>query len=83
MLEYFTDGVHLVCKPYSIENLHRMAKSLGLQSHWYHHSSTDLCHYDIPKRRKDDILNVCTIVPMREIVSIIRQATQQEHHAHT
>ena len=67
-LEYVTDGKrHLVCRPYSIDNLHRMADNLGIKRCWFHND-----HYDIPKRRIPEIEAICTIVGPRVIVRIIR-----------
>lgn len=68
-IEYFCDNYrHLVCKPYSIENLHKMAESLDLKRIWFHKT-----HYDIPKRRISEIQNKCVIVTTREILNIIRE----------
>ncbi len=65
---YFTDGKrHLVCIPYSIENLHTMAADLDIGRHWFHKN-----HYDIPKKRMDEIASKCTIVSSKDIVKIIR-----------
>lgn len=65
---YFTDGKrHLVCLPYSIENLHNMAADLGIGRHWFHKN-----HYDIPKKRMDEITSKCTLVSSKDIVKIIR-----------
>jgi hypothetical protein len=58
---------HLICYPYSIENLHRMAESLGINRCWFHKN-----HYDIPKRRKDEIEEQCYIVSTKMIVEIIK-----------
>ena len=72
-LEYVTDGRrHLVCRPYSVENLHTMAAQLGIGRHWFH--TGELAHYDIPVRRKDEVEALCTLVSSREIVAIIRNA---------
>lgn len=71
-LIYYTDGKrHLVCTPYSIENLHRMAAELGIHSCWFHDD-----HYDIPKKRILEIEAKCTIVSPKEIVRICRQPKQ-------
>jgi hypothetical protein len=59
---------HLVCKPYSIENLHRMATALKINRRWFHKN-----HYDIPVRRIAEIMRHCEVVPSREIVRIIRE----------
>jgi len=66
-IEYFCDDArHLVCKPYSIENLHLMADRLNLKRGWFHKH-----HYDIPKTRKD-IPSKCIVVSSKDIVRIIR-----------
>lgn len=65
---YVTDGKrHLVCIPYSTENLHAMAADLGISRHWFHKN-----HYDIPKKRMDEISSKCTLVSSKDIVKIIR-----------
>lgn len=65
---YVTDGKrHLVCIPYSVENLHEMAADLGIGRHWFHKN-----HYDIPKKRIDEISSKCTFVSSKDIVKIIR-----------
>jgi hypothetical protein len=70
-LEYLTDGKrHLICLPYSIENLHIMAKELGLKRCWFHRN-----HYDIPVRRQNEIESKCRFVSPREIVEIIRTSS--------
>ncbi len=67
-MEYVTDRKrHLVCVPYSIENLHKMAESLGIKRCWFHRH-----HYDIPKRRIAEIEAQCRIVSSKDIVRIIR-----------
>ena len=67
-LEYYTDGKrHLVCKPYSIDNLHTMAYNLGIRPCWFHKD-----HYDIPIRRKAEIEAQCILVRPRDIVNIIQ-----------
>lgn len=58
---------HLICVPYSIENLHIMAKELKIKRCWFHKS-----HYDIPKKRLDEIQSQCTIVSSKVIVKIIK-----------
>ena len=67
-MEYFFDDKrHLVCKPYSIENLHKMAEDLGIKRCWFHKN-----HYDIPKRRINEIASKATKVSPREILAIIK-----------
>lgn len=67
-MEYFTDRKrHLVCMPYSINNLHKMADDLGIKRCWFHKD-----HYDIPKTRVHEIESKCTLVSSKDIVKIIR-----------
>jgi len=67
-MEYFYDEKrHLVCKPYSIDNLHEMAKNLNIKKCWFHKN-----HYDIPKKRVNEISLKATKISSREILSIIK-----------
>jgi hypothetical protein len=71
-LRYFCDDArHLVCWPYSVENLHLMAADLGIKRCWFH-SKASYPHYDIPKRRTTEILAQCTVVSSRDILSIVK-----------
>lgn len=54
---YCDEGRHLVCVPYSVENLHRMADEQGIKRCWFHNGS--YAHYDIPKRRRAEIVHGC------------------------
>lgn len=66
-MKYLTDNNrHLICIPYSIENLHLMAKELNINKCWFHKN-----HYDIPKRRIEEITKKCIIVSSKEIINII------------
>lgn len=66
-LFWFSDNQrHLVCLPYSIINLHKMAADLGIKKCWFHGD-----HYDIPKRRINEIREKTIKVPPREILNII------------
>ena len=65
-MKYFCDNKrHLVCVPYSIEKLHKMAEDLGIKRCWFHKD-----HYDIPKKRIEEIQSKCEIVTDRDIVNI-------------
>ncbi len=64
---YCDKNRHLVCKPYSVDNLHRMAVWLGINKSWFHKN-----HYDIPYRKQDEIMKKCKIVNSRTIVKIIK-----------
>ena len=67
-IKYYTDGKrHLVCVPYSIDNLHRMAYDLNIDKCWFHKN-----HYDIPKKRIAEIEAKCIIVDSKTIVKIIK-----------
>lgn len=70
-LRFFCDkGRHLVCLPYTVANLHRMAKELDIKPCWFHAGSR--AHYDIPKRRIAEITAKCELVDGREILAIVR-----------
>lgn len=71
MKYYCDDSRHLVCVPYSIDNLHLMARSLDIKKCWFHNSKNGP-HYDIPKRRIEEIKNKCKIVSSKIILSIIK-----------
>jgi hypothetical protein len=65
-MTYFCDNKrHLVCVPYSIENLHKMADDLGIKRCWFHND-----HYDIPQRRIEEIMGKCIVISPKEIVRI-------------
>jgi len=64
------DHRHLVCIPYSLENLHQTAKDLKIGQSWFH--AGRLPHYDIPKKRRDEIEALCMRVSSKRIVKIIR-----------
>lgn len=71
-LRFFCDPWrHLVCLPYSVQNLHRMAEELGIKRCWYH-SSSGFKHYDIPKRRLEEVMARCTVVTPRRILEIVK-----------
>lgn len=71
-MRYFCDGMrHLVCLPYTEENLHRMAEDLGIKRCWFHRGASYM-HYDIPKRRVAEITARCEVVPAREILRIVK-----------
>lgn len=72
MKYYCDDKRHLVCIPYSIENLHKMASDLKIDKCWFHNKKFK--HYDIPKLRIDEIMSKCIIVSSKEIVQIIRES---------
>lgn len=60
---------HLICVPYSVENLHQMADKLGIKRHWFHKN-----HYDIPLKRVGEITSLCEVVRTRDIIKIINES---------
>lgn len=70
MIYYCDAKRHLVCEPYSVENLHRMAEDLGIKRCWFH--SKPYGHYDIPKKRIEEITAKCKLVSPKRIVHICR-----------
>ena len=66
---YYCDNYrHLVCIPYSKENLHKMAEELDIKKCWFHKD-----HYDIPKKRIEEIKSKCILVSSKEIKKIIKE----------
>ena len=59
---------HLICIPYSISNLHKMANELDIKRCWFHKN-----HYDIPKKRITEIQNKCEFVTTKTIYLIIHR----------
>lgn len=70
---YCDDQRHLVCTPFSIENLHRAASMLNIKKCWFHRGIHP--HYDIPQRRIIEITAKCKVVSSRDIIEIIKGET--------
>lgn len=73
-LQYFSDKErHLVCVPYTLENLHRMADDLlgPNMRHWFH-MGKNKPHYDIPKKRLEEIASKTTVITKQGIWNIIK-----------
>lgn len=66
------DQRHLICEPYSIEGLHKMAEDLDIKRCWFHNNRYP--HYDIPKKRIAEIQAKCILVNPREILLTIKSA---------
>ncbi len=79
-LKYYCDTErHLVCVPYSIENLHLMAEDLNIDKCFFHLKNKRgklNPHYDIPQRRIKEISDKCIIINKREILEIIKTQRQ-------
>lgn len=72
-LTYYCDNKrHIVCRPYSLNNLHRMARDLGIKRCWFHKD-----HYDMPKNRIGELASKCRKVPTRLILSITKERTEE------
>lgn len=72
-LIYVTDRKrHLICLPYSVDNLHQMARELDIKRLWFHKT-----HYDIPKRRIREIENKCVHITSKDLVNITRGYTNE------
>lgn len=70
---YFCDITrHLVCIPYTVDNLHRMAQDLKISRCWYRTGNGRHPHYDIPKSRIAEIHTKCHLVSDRTILSITK-----------
>lgn len=72
-MKYYCDSTrHLVCVPYSISGLHEMAKKLNIKKCWF--EGGDHPHYDIPKKRIDEITAKCEVITSKELLDIIKNA---------
>lgn len=70
-LVYIADAArHLVCLPYSVENLHRMAEELGLSRRWFHAGRHP--HYDIPKREASRIGAIAVPTTSRVVLAVTK-----------
>ena len=70
-LKYLCDNNrHLICIPYSVENLHRMAQDLNIKRCWFHNGKFP--HYDIPKKRIEEIQNKCEILSSGSLIRILK-----------
>ncbi len=70
-MKYLCDKArHLICLPYSIENLHLMAKELNINKCWYHKGNYP--HYDIPKTRIAEISAKCEMIDSKTLLTIIK-----------
>lgn len=71
MIYYCDKARHLVCIPFSVENLHAMAKDLSIKRCWFHNGAS-YPHYDIPKLRISEIMAKCLVVDSRTILKIVK-----------
>lgn len=73
MKYYCDDARHLICVPYSIENLHNMANDLDIKRCWFHKGNYP--HYDIPKKRITEITAKCEVITSKAILDIIKSGS--------
>jgi hypothetical protein len=71
MAYYSDDHRHLICVPYSIEELHKMAEKLGIKRCWFH--KTKFPHYDIPHKKKDEIKKNTLYMTSKQIILTIKK----------
>lgn len=71
MIYYCDKARHLVCIPYTVENLHKMADALNIKRCWFHVGAS-YAHYDIPKKRIAEIQAKCQMVSARDILAICK-----------
>lgn len=70
-MKYYADRMrHLVCVPYTVENLHMMAEDLGIKKCWYHPKPYP--HYDIPKKRIEEIHAKVEVISPRELLKLMK-----------
>ncbi|MBX3502897.1 MAG: substrate-binding domain-containing protein [Alphaproteobacteria bacterium] len=75
-LRYLCDrSRHIVCLPYSVDNLHVMAQDLRLSRGWFHAGRWP--HYDMPAHRIEELTARCEVVSPRVILSIIRTGSAE------
>lgn len=75
MPEYYIDDKrHLICVPYSVEELHKMAEALNINRCWYHAGRYP--HYDVPKKRIVELQEKCILVDQRFLFRLIKQYIQ-------
>lgn len=72
-LKYYCDNArHLICTPYSVDNLHRMARDLEIKRCWFH-AHPKHPHYDIPKKRIEEIQSKCNLISSKKLIKIIQE----------
>ena len=76
-MKFYCDNQrHLICVPYSVDNLHVMAEILGIKRCWFHNAPGHP-HYDIPKKRIAEIQAKCTVISTRKLLELIQKKKEQ------
>lgn len=74
-MKFYSDNKrHLICEPYSVENLHLMAQNLGIKRCWFH--SKPYPHYDIPKRRIKEIAEKTELISQKDLLIKIKSVVK-------
>jgi hypothetical protein len=73
-LTYFYDEQsHLVCRPFSLSNLHAMAADLGIKRCWFHNGGGGrFPHYDVPNKLQAHVAANAVLISPRETLDIIK-----------
>jgi len=69
---YCDDKRHLICIPYTIDNLHAMADQLSIKRCWFH--SSKYPHYDVPKKMIDSIKAQVEVVSSKDLLRLINKS---------
>ena len=75
MKYYCDDQRHLICLPYTVVNLHKMASIFNIKRCWFHGGRDP--HYDIPKRRIAEVTTKCILVSSKELLTMIKAAVAE------
>lgn len=84
-MRYLCDDMrHLICEPFSLEGLHAMAEALNIKRCWFHNGGSGRMkgcfpHYDIPKKRIEEIHAKCEVVDPRVIHGILKEWAQKNN----
>jgi len=72
MIYLYDKERHLICHPYSIQNLHIMARKIGIKKCWFH--SGKYPHYDIPLYKLDEVKRLGVEASKRDILNVIKNS---------
>lgn len=62
---------HIAVEPFSLEALHEAAATLGVKRCWFH--AGRFPHYDMPKKRIEELKPKCKLVSSRELLEVIKR----------
>ncbi len=61
----------LFCPKCGVQHVDRGAATLGIKRCWFHNTPSGR-HYDIPKRRIEEIHGLTTVITPRQLLAIIK-----------